>query len=152
MRAGHDLAERLQVNGLERIAAGEGRAIPTGRANDRALQVTADISKPWHGVCGLLGLQRPLLSSAVDLTQVIDTGVHLRGRARPNEVGNRDSCQQPDDGDHDHDFHERETRLFVAFDVHTTLCCLSFYGVNKAAGGLHDYDCPLIACRNRTEF
>ena len=77
MGARNDLAKRLQVDRLERIRAGEGRGGATSGANDRALQITADIGKHRDGVGGLLGLQRPLLSGAVDLTQVIDTSVHL---------------------------------------------------------------------------
>src|SRR5262249_21673846 len=108
----------------------EGRGVTTRRANHLGLEITADVRKRRNGVRGLLGLQRPLLSGAADLTQVIDTGVHLRGGARPNEVRNRDRSEEADYGDHDHDFHEGEARLFVGSAFHLFV---SFYygGVNS---------------------
>ena len=118
MRGSLDLAERLLINRLQSIAAREGRVVTASRANDRALQITAHVGERRKGVRGLLGLQRPLLSGAVDLSQVIDASVHLRGGARPNEVRNRDRGQQTDDGDHDHDFHEREARFLICSALH----------------------------------
>ena len=65
-------------------------------------------------------------------------GVHLSGGARFHEIGNRDRRQQPDDGYHDHDFHEREAQLKVLLDLHTLFLFLFVQtrGVNNAEGGL----------------
>ena len=56
----------------------------------------------------LLVFQSPLVDATGDLAEVVDAGVFLRGVARPNEVRNRNRREQTDDGNHDHDFHERE--------------------------------------------
>ena len=55
-----------------------------------------------------LVFQCPGLDRAINLAQVVDAGVFLRLRAGADEVGNGNRGQQANDGDDDHDFHQRE--------------------------------------------
>ena len=55
--------------------------------------------------------QGPLLLSSVDLAQVIQACAGLGVCAGMNVVGDRDGSQQPNDGDHYHDFNQRKPRL-----------------------------------------
>ena len=65
-----------------------------------------------YGCCRpLIQLQRPLLNGAINLAQVVDAGIALRGLARLDEVGDGNRSQQANDGHYDHDFHQRETRF-----------------------------------------
>ena len=96
-----------------------------------------------------LGFQCPLLDGAVNLTEVVDARVLLRSRTRLQEVGNRDRSQEADNGHHDHDFHQCETRFTGRFDFHTTFLS-AMGGVNTRQAGYYDFGlCSLIACRNR---
>ena len=72
------------------------------------LQIHLHVRRGGDGGVRLLVFECPLLFGTVQLAEVVDTGVSLGRIARPNEVRNRDGGQQTDDGDHDHDFHERE--------------------------------------------
>ena len=56
----------------------------------------------------LLLLEGPLLFRTIDLAQVVDASVGLRGGAGFHEVGNGDRRQEADDGHDDHDFNEGE--------------------------------------------
>lgn len=69
----------------------------------------------------LLVFQRPLLSGAVKLAEVIDASVLLRGGAGFHEVGNRDSRQKTDNGHDDHDFHQGEACVARCSDFHTAV-------------------------------
>ena len=78
-----------------------------------------------------LALTAALFSSAhvwigaVNLAQVVDAGVFLRLGAGPDEVGNGDRGQQANDGDNDHNFHQREP-LFARCSVfHSNFAFLS---------------------------
>ena len=78
------------------------------------------------GVGGnLLLFQGPLLNCAVNLLQVGDAGVLLGGRASFHEVRNRDSGQQTDNRNHDHDFNEGERTILLVLDLHCI--CLSVF-------------------------
>src|SRR5689334_22142595 len=79
-------ANRLCLHINDGIAISERGA--AGRANHRVLQVTADVGVLDAGIGGLFVLERPLLNGAVDLAEVIDAGVRLRGCARLDEVRN----------------------------------------------------------------
>ena len=138
--SGQDLALRSRTHRIDGIAVGEVRRVNAvcGTAHTRGAarpaQIRTNIGLHWGGVGRLAGLQRPLLFGAVNLSQVVDTGILLGGRARFHEIGNRDRRQQPDDGHHDHDFHEREAQLQVFLDLHILSFCLT-RGVNNAKGG-----------------
>ena len=127
------LADRLGFDVHDGVAVGEGAA--ARRAGHRVLQIPTDVAVRDSGGRVLLVLERPLLNRPVNLSQVIDAGILLRGSARLDEVGDSDRGQKPDNGHHDHDFYQRETRLAGGFDVHTNFVFL-FGGVNEAAGGL----------------
>ena len=78
------------------------------------------MSAEVDGVAGLLFVfQCPLLSGTVKLAQVIDAGVGLRSGAGPDEIRNRNGCKEADDGHHDHDFYQGETRFPVCANFHT---------------------------------
>jgi hypothetical protein len=94
-------------------------------------------------------LQGVLLDGTINLTQVVDTSVHLGLGASLHEVGDRDCSEEADDGHHNHDFNQRETRFASVTNFHTLP--FSVYGVNNATSGLiNQYSfCSLIACCNR---
>jgi len=97
-------------------ASRAGRQVGTGVQLDVRLQKA-------HGVRrrrGLFVFQRVLLNRAVILAEVVDARIGLRGGAGLHEIGNCDRGQQTNDGDDDHNFHEREPRLVRCSDFHTT--------------------------------
>ncbi|MDB6125042.1 MAG: hypothetical protein JWQ71_4035, partial [Pedosphaera sp.] len=104
------------VAGGERLAGVRG-AERSG-ARGATAQVGLHIGDVRRGGRGGLGFQGPLLLGPVQLAQVVDAGVLLRGRAGAHEVGDGDGRQQTDDGHHDHDFHEREARFGYLIEFH----------------------------------
>ena len=118
-------------------ADGGGGIRATGRATRNAavgvqLDVSRDGGDTGDGCArGLAGFQRPFIDGRVNLTEVIDAGVLLRFGAGTNEVGNRDCGQKADDGHHNHDLNQRETRPASLFDcLHVFLSLLR--GVNDS--------------------
>ena len=101
-----DAARRV---GGQRID-GVGAAAGAGRERV-VLDVVPDVSTAGGVGVLLLVFQRPLMLAGINLAEVVDAGVLLRGIARPNEVRNRNGGQQADDGNHDHDFNERKARF-----------------------------------------
>lgn len=63
-------------------------------------------------------LERSLLDRTVYLTHVVDTRVGLGRIAGLDEVGKRNRRQHPDDGHHDHGFHQGEGRPVEFFELH----------------------------------
>ena len=128
MRPGDLLANRASGNVHDGVAIREGSA--AGRANDRVLQIRGHVC--FHnGGCGiLLELERPLLDRTINLTEIVDTGILLRGGAGFDEVGDRDRCEQADDGHYDHDFNQREAGFIGRIDLHTIYYLFSACGVN----------------------
>ena len=143
------LANRLVSNSSQSIAIAESRTAL--RTDDRVLQIRADVSESDLRGRVFLVLERPLLDRAVDLPQIIDAGILLRGGAGADKVGDGDGSQQADNCDHDHDFHQRETRLAGSSNLHTVFVFL-LCGVNETTGGLiiSANFRSLIACRNRS--
>src|SRR5690348_11731774 len=87
------LAVRLSptpVNCGQVVAGGEGCSSTARGTNHRVLQITADVGENWHSGCRGFIFQRPLLLGAVNLAQVVNTGVLLGGSTRLDEVWNRD--------------------------------------------------------------
>ncbi len=85
--------------------------VPSTSARLILASVVSIDSCVWSSTCcsaALMLLQRPLLTSGIDQAQIVDTGVHLRGRAGAHEVGDGDGGQQTDDRHDDHDFYEGE--------------------------------------------
>ena len=84
-------------------------------AVDRTRAATAEVRGQRaknHGVRAVLVVfQRPLLNGAVDQAKIINTSVLARRFASFDEVRNRNSGQETDNRDNDHDFNEREARL-----------------------------------------
>src|SRR6185369_1762569 len=77
------------------------------------------VGRPSHSIAGsLLVFQRPLVLGAFNDAQVVQDRVELRTFTGPDEVWNRNRRQQSDDGNHDHDFYERESGLFVGSNLH----------------------------------
>src|SRR5437588_9445376 len=72
-------AYRLLRHGAKLITVSEGDS--ACRADHRVLQVGLDVGVLNRGLFTLFLLERPFLNCAVDLPQVIDTGVHLRSSA-----------------------------------------------------------------------
>ena len=81
------------------------------RTNRRRLEVqgrTAEIRNLRRTSSILLG-DAPLLASGLELLHVRNAGALLRFITILDEVRDRDSSQNGDDGDHDHDFDEGKT-------------------------------------------
>src|SRR5437899_3018632 len=93
-RSGTETATRLHVHRTNGVGAITGALWPL--ACGSAAQVRSQGSaRRWHGgTAGLILLQGPLLYSAIDLPQVIDAGIPLRGGAGIDEVRNRDGSQE----------------------------------------------------------
>src|SRR5207249_6244509 len=103
VRGGQDQTSRRLRHRFDGVAACKGRRGAACGTNQGGVvgggiagtaQVGRDGRQVRRGVGGLPRLQRPLLLGAVDLPQVVDTGVHLSGGARFHEIGNRDRRQQ----------------------------------------------------------
>ena len=118
MRGRNDLANGSRLHVTDRVArrkgAGRIRRAARERAKITAAHVGLDVRLRRGGVGGSLVFQGPLLLGTVNLTEVVDAGILLRGGAGANEVGNRDGGQETDNGHDDHDFHQREA-LFAGF-------------------------------------
>jgi len=54
--------------------------------------------------------QCPFGDCAINLMQIVDASVSLRGGARVHKTGNGNRRQDTDNGHNDHDFHQREAR------------------------------------------
>src|SRR5437667_4615454 len=70
----------------------------------------------------LLLFERPLLDRAVHLAQVVDAGVHLRGGARLDEVGEGGRSTRVDASHITHTYDERCTRIAGGSVLHTVFC------------------------------
>ena len=99
---GRDAARRLRGDVNQRVAAAR-RAVRILAAS-AAPQVGRNVGRRHCGRRGNLVFQRPLLDCSINLAEVVDARILLRGGAGLDEVGNRDRCQEADDGHHDHDF------------------------------------------------
>lgn len=117
------LANWVYIDGSNRVAIIE--AVAAGGARDLALHVALNVSicNRLSGI--LLHIERPLLNCAIELPQILDARVLARGVAGFGEVGNRNGRQQTDDGDYNHDFHQRETPLSGTLNDHTLTFLLS---------------------------
>ena len=58
------------------------------------------------------------LNGAINLAQIADAGIELGGIAGFNEVRNRDGRQQADNGDDNHDFHQRKPSFGRCYKLH----------------------------------
>ena len=94
--------------------AGVGTTSRTARNLAERIQLDVRGQVRGHGDGGTRGpvvFQRELVGRRVNLAEVVDTGVGLRGGASFHKVRNRDGGQQADDGHNDHDFNQGKTRL-----------------------------------------
>jgi hypothetical protein len=131
-----------------------------GRFRQRAIQIPACSQSSDIGIehgrrrdgGGLFAVfQRPLLLGCIDLAKIVDASIGLRRLTRPDEVRDRNRCQQTNDRHNDHDFHKGETRFAGVVDFHTILCLSVVCGVNAATDGLFISSVfrSLIACCHR---
>jgi len=90
---------------IRRGCAGRARRHPAGRASN---QVRLEVGFVRNGIARLFVFQSPLLFDAINLSKVIDARFNLRRFPGLHEIGNGYDRQQPDDGHHDHYFHQRE--------------------------------------------
>lgn len=77
----------------------------------RALRLDLDIARGTKQIRGVefLASHEALLLGSLDLLEVRNASGCLRRTAVLNEVRDRNSSQNGDDGDHDHDFYEGKT-------------------------------------------
>ena len=109
------------------IAAGIGAARRTRRHAVRGVQldVGRQVGRIGDGITGLLALfQRELVGRRINLAEVVDAGIALRGGTGFHEVRNRNGRQEADDGHDDHDFHQGETRFTDVFGLFHFVCFL----------------------------
>src|ERR1035437_4454482 len=85
-----------------------GERLAARRAGHRVLQIRQDVRRRNRSRIALFGVEGPLLNGAINLSQVADTGVHLRRGAGLYKVGDRDRSQKANNGHYDHDFHQRK--------------------------------------------
>ena len=115
------LAQRSFTNSGDRVGVTEQRAegadgqLASGATTEVLLQVSAERCVGR----GFLAFQSPLLLRTVDQAQVVDASIGLGGLASTNEVRDRDSGQQTDDRNNDHDFNEGEARFAAGFHLHS---------------------------------
>ena len=101
-------------------AVGIGAASRTAR--NAARRVHLDVGRQGRREAdgrpgGQFGFQRILVGRRVNLAEVVDAGVGLRGGTSLHEVRNRDGGEEADDGHNDHDFDEREARITEVFGL-----------------------------------
>ncbi len=93
-----------------------GVAAVSRATGDAAGSIQLDIGRQVRvhrdaGAGGLALFQSELVGRRINLAEVVDTGIGLRGGARFHEVRDRDRGEEADDGHNDHDFDEREARF-----------------------------------------
>ena len=103
IRASAAAGRIIRVACRQRIADRANRR--AGRGDLDELVGTDDVRPPRSGNATHLGL----FNRGLNLLQVADASIHLRSLAVTYEVRDRNSCQNGDDGDHDHDFYEGKT-------------------------------------------
>jgi len=145
VRRSHSAAER--TGNLGRSTNRERGVRTTSRARgDLASGIQLDVRGQVRGQArsreagGFAVFQRPLIFRSVDLAEVVDTSIGLRGRTGFHEVRNRDRSQQADDGHNNHDFNQGETRptdVFVRFHLFTVFLYKAVW--TSVTGGLKDY-------------
>ena len=121
---GAQRARRGHINSIDAVSTARGASrVRAGRATAK---VRLNVGN-HGGDCGeLFVFQSPLLFRTIDLAQVVNTRVLLGSRTRANEIGNSNRCQQTDDRNDDHDFHQREATLARFIDSHTALFAFLF--------------------------
>ena len=109
-----ETADRSNANSGFGIGAASGTF--GDAANRIQLDVRRQVGSQYDGITGLFAFfQRELVGRRVNLAEVVDTSIGLRGGAGFHKVGNSNRRQQADDGHNDHDFHQRETSLIELF-------------------------------------
>src|SRR2546422_9128332 len=117
-------------NRIDGIAVGEVRHRCAARRTDRHAariapnQIRLQLCFLWNDIAGSPVFQRPLLFDAINLAEVVDARFVLARFRRLHEVSDRYGRQNPDDGHHDHDFHQREASLPDQYKYHNTLIYL----------------------------
>ena len=112
------LRQHMALNRTSRnLAHGVEGIIPAigTHGENSILEIRQQLLRGRHVGGGLVFFQRPLLLGRVQLAEIVDAGIGLRGCAGFYEVGNRDRRQEADDGHNDHDFHQREAGLAEVF-------------------------------------
>jgi len=128
VRLGQTAADAATGLGADRADQGIVAGGPSGGAVCRApwelttgtvAEIRLEVRAGGGGSGRLMLFQGPLLFGCIDQTQVVNASIHLRRGARAHEVRNGDGCQQTDNRDNDHNFHQRETCLAIDFIFHT---------------------------------
>ena len=147
-RGGREVADRVAGGKGGRGVQRAGRQGATAATTNVRLDVAGNRRSRGVGFV----FQSPFLLGAVDLAEVVDARVLLRGRAGMHEVRDRDSGEEADNCDDNHDFNQGETGFARGVAFHTIT--FSFLrGVNEATGGLlYDYEISFteLPIANRT--
>ncbi len=133
-RSASDAASRNDRQGIDAVRAAQRFVRHRGAS---ATEVRVDVRRVRRNLRLLTVFQRPLLLGSINDAEVVDAGVGLRGLTSSHEVGNRDSRQQADNGDDDHDFNQRKAGFTDVFDCFHFLTFWSVWRWNRTAGGLY---------------
>jgi hypothetical protein len=137
-----DFASRSIRDVVHRIAGGEVRGAVQRAARELASGTTTEVNLDVATVSlrrvgrSFLVFQSPLLLRTVDQTEVVDASIGLGGLTSANKVRDRDSGQQTDDRNNDHDFDEGEAGFAAGFRLHSVVF-LIYAAVNAVRGGLY---------------
>jgi len=118
-------------SGVARVTAQYGAFRGQRAADVRAGQLSfADVGQDIRisrlSTATLPFFQGPLLLGRINLAQIVDARIGLRGLTGLHKVRNRNRRQQADDGHDNHDFHQGETRVTDVFGLfHFVLLSLS---------------------------
>ena len=123
------MRRRERSQRANRVCADNGQRVGAARRARRQAvrRVEFDVGRQVNGqrnACtGRFALfQRKLVGRRVNLAEVVDASIGLRGGTRLHEVGNRNGCQKADDGHDDHDFNQREARFTGVFNLFHLFC------------------------------
>ena len=128
--------ERAQRAGRVRADRRDGITAARRARGQTARRVQLDVGRQINGqrdaVTGLFALfQRELVGRRVNLAEVVDASIGLRGGTRFHEVRNRNGRQEADDGHDDHDFNQREARFTGIFDLFHLFCFLFVHAAER---------------------
>src|ERR1051325_4422316 len=109
---------------------------PNNRSWHRiALEEIRQIRRRRLGAIARSVLERPGILGFLNDAKIVDDRVELAGVSSLDESRRGNTCQETNDGHHDHDFHEREAASPTGFYVHRFFRFIQLRGVNHAAGG-----------------
>ena len=132
------MGRRERRQRANRIRADNGQRVGAARRarGDGLRRIELDVGRQINGqrnACtGRFALfQGELVGRRVNLAEVVNASIGLRGGARFHEVRNRNGRQEADDGHDDHDFNQREARFAGVFHLFHLFCFLFVHAAER---------------------